>query len=100
MRLRRLPLGFPLGFSLGFSLGLLLGLLLAMPAEAEPPLRVTTDSPEYCLMLARRLATEPKAEDPAIRDLVADGLRLCEDGHIRTGIAKLRRALRLVFHPN
>ena len=78
---------------------LLLGLLLALPARAEQPLRVTTDSPEYCVMLADRLAARTTAEDPAVRSLVADGLRLCGDGHIRTGIAKLRRALRLVFHP-
>jgi hypothetical protein len=78
---------------------LLLALLLATPARAEHPLRVTTDSPEYCLMLVRRLAAQPASAQPTIRHLVADGLRLCEDGHIRTGIAKLRRALRLVHHP-
>ena len=50
-------------------------------------------------MLVRRLAAQPASAQPTIRHLVADGLRLCEDGHIRTGIAKLRRALRLVHHP-
>ncbi len=78
---------------------LLLGVALAMPAAAHQPLRVTTDSPEYCGQLAERLASQPAAEEEPVRALVEEGLRLCDSGHIRIGIAKLRRALRSV-HPS
>lgn len=71
----------------------LLGVALAAPAIADQPLRVTTDSPEYCGLLAARLSTQQGADQQAMA-LAAEGLRLCDSGHIRTGIAKLRRALR------
>ena len=72
---------------------LALAALLSAPARAEV-LRVTTDSAEYCHVLSLRLAgVEPHAGD-APRRLAEDGRRLCQDGHVRAGIAKLRRALR------
>ncbi len=52
----------------------------AMAAATDHPVRVTTDSSAYCTELAVRLAKQ--------------GQRLCESGHVRSGIAKLRRALR------
>lgn len=81
---------------------LLLSVVLAVPAPAlaiaDQPLRVTTDSPEYCGFLAARLSTQTGAAqtgaDQRVRALAEEGLRLCDNGHIRTGIAKLRRALR------
>jgi hypothetical protein len=74
----------------------LLGLAVFAPgAGAEPAsVRVTTDSYEYCTALARRLSVMPQAEREPIRSLRADGLRLCDDGYVRTGVARLRRALR------
>ncbi|MBX9594053.1 MAG: hypothetical protein K2X46_06800 [Roseomonas sp.] len=72
---------------------LLFGVALAAPAIADQPLRVTTDSPEYCGLLAARLTSQQGVDQQAMV-LVAEGLRLCDSGHIRTGIAKLRRALR------
>jgi hypothetical protein len=72
---------------------LLFSVALAAPAIADGPLRVTTDTPEYCGFLAARLSTQGSADQQA-RALAAEGLRLCDSGHIRTGIAKLRRALR------
>jgi len=72
--------------------------LLALPLRAEPasaqPVRVTTDSAEYCGILSERLALAPLAEAEPARSLAAEGRRLCQDGHVRTGVAKLRRALR------
>jgi len=73
-------------------------LLIAMPVSAavstERPIRVTTDSSAYCRELAVRLASHPGAEQPPVRSLAEEGQRLCDTGYVRTGIAKLRRALR------
>jgi hypothetical protein len=83
----------------GFVAGLLILPLLGVGAfgavaATEHPVRVTTDSSAYCLALSARLAEAPRgAEEPA-RSLAEEGQRLCETGHVRTGIAKLRRALR------
>ncbi len=79
-----------------FRFGLSAPLLVAAGAlgAAEPPVRVTTDSVAYCQALATRLAALPAAaEEPAL-SLAEEGRKLCETGHPRTGIAKLRRALR------
>jgi hypothetical protein len=80
---------------------LLLVLLLpvCMPAvpgaaRAEPSARVTSDTPEYCGSLAARIASNPAAAREPSRSLAAQGVELCGNGHVRTGIAKLRRALR------
>ncbi|MDN3564307.1 hypothetical protein ACFQY5_22910 [Paeniroseomonas aquatica] len=67
-------------------------LVLAVSATAEP--RVTTDTAEYCGSLVTRLAGMPAATREPSRSLMAEGVRLCDNGHVRTGIAKLRRAMR------
>lgn len=71
--------------------------LLAAPAwGAEPAApRLTSDSPEYCDVLSQRLTGMPQAEHTLPRLLGEEGRRLCATGHVRTGIAKLRRAIRL-----
>ena len=69
-------------------------LVLAMSASAEPGPRVTTDTIEYCGSLAARLAGMPAATQEPSRSLAAEGVRLCGNGHVRVGIAKLRRAVR------
>ncbi|MBL6076484.1 hypothetical protein JMJ56_00620 [Belnapia sp. T18] len=69
-------------------------LVLAMSASAEPGPRVTTDTVEYCGSLAARLAGMPAAAQEPSRRLAAEGMRLCGNGHVRVGIAKLRRAVR------
>ncbi len=77
-------------------------LLLAGPAVAGQPVRaslegavrVTTDSAAYCDELSARLALLPATETRAVRSLADEGAQLCREGHVRTGIAKLRRALR------
>ncbi|WP_237214190.1 hypothetical protein [Falsiroseomonas oryziterrae] len=66
---------------------------VAMPAANETPVRVTTDSGAYCQELVVRIAAQPNPGSD-IRLLAEEGKRLCETGHVRTGIAKLRRALR------
>ncbi len=69
-------------------------LALAISASAEPGPRVTTDTAEYCGSLAARLAEMPAATQEPSRSLAAEGMRLCGNGHLRVGIAKLRRAVR------
>lgn len=61
---------------------------------ADPPVQVTTDGVAYCRTLAARLAALPTATDEPALSLGREGRALCENGHVRTGIAKLRRALR------
>jgi hypothetical protein len=70
--------------------------VLSAPARAALPaeLRTVPQDLEYCQELAARLAPLPRAADEPVRSLAAEGARLCETGHIRTGIARLRRALR------
>lgn len=72
-------------------------LLAAFPARAtgaEPTPRVTTDSREYCAELVSRLDTLPGARDPAVRRMAEEGLHLCEAGHPRAGVTRLRLAIR------
>jgi hypothetical protein len=64
------------------------------PAAEMPPVRVTTDSAAYCQELALRVAAQPGTPSDAVRALAEEGQRLCDTGYVRTGIAKLRRALR------
>ncbi|MBW8271014.1 hypothetical protein [Caldovatus aquaticus] len=76
----------------------LLCLAPALPAAAageEAPVRVTSGTPEYCGALAARFAAVRRAAPPDARALAAEGTRLCGRGHVRTGVAKLRRAIRL-----
>ncbi|MEO3475169.1 hypothetical protein AAFN86_25130 [Roseomonas sp. CAU 1739] len=63
-------------------------------AGGEPMPRVTTDSREYCVELVHRLVVLPGAQDEVVRRMAEDGMRLCDTGHPRTGVAKLRRAIR------
>lgn len=93
------PPGSEIGFAILRGMGRLpiLALVLAAPAlatGAEPVARVTTDSPDYCRELAQRLAPMPGARSEPARSLAEDGLRLCENGHPRSGVARLRRAIR------
>jgi len=60
----------------------------------EPAPRVTTDSREYCVELAIRYAGLPNAGAEPARSLAEEGFRLCDEGHPRAGVAKLRRAIR------
>lgn len=71
----------------------------APTAADQSSVRVTTDSAEYCGVLAARLSAMPAAAREPARSLAEDGVRLCGSGHVRTGVAKLRRALRLA-QPN
>ena len=69
-------------------------LALAVPARAEQTPRIISDTQEYCGSLAARLEATPAARREPSRSLAEQGVALCGTGHVRTGIAKLRRALR------
>ncbi len=81
--------------------GLLL-LLGAAAARAQPltpgderPMRVMSDTPEFCAQLISRFA-EARASRPWMPPdslmLADEGQRMCAMGHIRGGIARLRMA--------
>jgi len=76
---------------------LLLALLAAAPAGAEE-LRVLGPGPEDCEDLAQRLSLLPRGRQEPARRLAEEGVQLCQDGQIRQGVAKLRRALRTAQH--
>ena len=56
--------------------------------------RILDATPEYCRSLAIRFSALPPVRAEPYRALGQEGVRLCGDGHVRTGVTKLRRALR------
>jgi hypothetical protein len=55
---------------------------------------------EYCGHLAGRVATahqQAVQPPPEVEILVVEGRRMCDEGHVRGGIARLRRALMLLL---
>ncbi|MBU6497675.1 MAG: hypothetical protein KGJ41_15835 [Rhodospirillales bacterium] len=84
---------------------LLLGMVPAVPALAQHgadegrPMRVITDTPEFCHRLAGEFAAEQRAAlrpHPVAHDLALTGERMCGNGQIRPGIMRLRRALQIL----
>jgi hypothetical protein len=80
--------------------GLLLGLGPAALSQTSPtsgrPMRVTTDTPEYCDDLAGRVEAASRAHPVAaaqVQSLASEGRQMCNIGLIRGGLARLRRAL-------
>ena len=72
----------------------LFALLSVLPVLADENPRISTKSHECCEELFARLAASPLPVTAVSRELGEDGRRLCANGHLRTGIAKLRRAPR------
>ncbi len=66
-------------------------------------LEVTSDTPEYCLRLLDRLSdrvrTAPAPAPHEVTDLSSEGQRMCDQGQIRGGIMRLRRAWLLMTPP-
>jgi len=71
----------------------------ASPAAETMP-RILDATPEYCRALAGRLAALPTARMEPSRSLGEEGVKLCGDGFVRTGVTKLRRALRAAHARN
>jgi hypothetical protein len=64
------------------------------------PMEITTDTPEYCHELMKRMSELLKlARAPVpheVDDLTSEGRRMCDHGHTRGGIMRLRSALMLM----
>jgi hypothetical protein len=83
-----------------------LGVLLASVPFAltvagdAPPAVVTTDTPEYCHRLIDRISelmgAASRPPPVTVSSLSDEGQRLCDEGHTRPGILRLRRALMLL----
>jgi hypothetical protein len=71
---------------------LLLASWSALAQQAAP--RLISDSPEYCAELAGRFAALGSDAPAHLRLLADEGRQLCAEGQTRSGIAKLRRALK------
>ena len=72
-------------------------------AEDAPP-EITSDSPAYCLQLHQRVETlrlnaggVPPLE---VSQLAAEGLSMCDNGHAKGGVMRLRRAMTILMHPD
>jgi hypothetical protein len=65
---------------------------LVVPAAADEPMEITSDTPFYCIHLAQQLDAKAGLTAEA-RRLSADGRRMCESGHVVRGLARLRRAM-------
>ncbi|MBO1079394.1 hypothetical protein [Roseomonas haemaphysalidis] len=75
---------------------LLSSALIAFPGVPRPTAEVRTvpQGREYCEELSARLAPLPGAAQEPARSLAEEGMTMCREGHVRTGVARLRRALR------
>ena len=62
-------------------------------SRAEDPMPITSDTPGYCLGLAQRMAEDAVTMPPQVRVLWEQGRDLCQRGHIRGGLIRLRRAM-------
>ncbi|MFC3126606.1 hypothetical protein ACFOD4_16195 [Pseudoroseomonas globiformis] len=85
---------------MGLSSYSLLLLLLVAPMAEAAELRVLSPTRADCADLAARLAREPRSRQDTLRDLAREGERLCQAGHVRAGLARLRRALRAAQQPS
>ena len=77
---------------------LLSSALLALPTGLPPSAAEVHTLPqgrEYCDELSARLAPLPGAAREPARSLAEEGRALCRQGNVRTGVARLRRALRV-----
>jgi hypothetical protein len=69
-------------------------------SAGTPPMEITTDTPEYCQKLLRRigelvrLATAPVPHEAS--DLTTEGQKMCDHGQTRMGIMRLRSALMIM----
>ena len=70
-------------------------LFASAPAFAQQSApRLISESPEYCAELAGRFAAIGRDAPSQLRLLADEGRQLCAEGQTRSGIAKLRRALK------
>jgi len=68
------------------------------PADTTHPVAITTDSPAYCETLERTIDAYTHRIPPQTQTLETEGRHLCQTGHVRAGIDRLRRALVTLKH--
>jgi hypothetical protein len=72
---------------------------LAQPVPGNAPPHMTTQGAEYCAHLNGEVAQaqHDRVQAPGEALLLADeGARMCDRGHYRAGVARLRRALSIM----
>jgi len=74
-----------------------LAFLLIMPtspamSQEQPPIPLTSDTAQYCAQLAEAI-TARHSPLPEVAHLLAEGRELCDQGEVRSGLRRLRRAL-------
>jgi hypothetical protein len=77
----------------------LLALSQSGPPSVAGPMMVTTDTPAYCNDLAAQVAAAQRAHpaaQPEAARLAREGRQMCDNGLIRGGLLRLRRALLLL----
>jgi hypothetical protein len=70
-------------------------------AQEAPPIPLTSDTPQYCAQLAEAI-TARHSTLPEVLRLLADGREMCDQGEVRSGLRRLRRALVILdrkIHP-
>lgn len=76
-------------------------MLMSLPtarglAQDAPPIPLTSDTAQYCAQLAKQI-TDWHSSLPEVARLLADGREMCEQGEVRSGLRRLRRAL-VILH--
>lgn len=79
----------------------------SQPAPSSGPMRVTTDTPEYCEELSERVshaehdhATTAVGRHAEVAELAEEGHQMCATGLIRGGLLRLRRAWMMLRSEN
>lgn len=74
---------------------------LGLPSrDGQGPVeQLTTDTPEFCHHLLKRLQQAEQAHPPSptVLALSDEGRMMCDHGEVRRGVHRLRRALRMVM---
>ncbi len=66
-------------------------------AQEQSPITVTTDTPQYCAQLVQQI-TQRHSSMPDVARLLSEGRELCEQGEVRSGLRRLRRAEIILNH--
>ena len=76
------------------------GMAVSAHGQSRDPI-ITSDTPAYCGVLRNRIngLTRGVAVPNEAVTLSAEGERMCEQGQIRGGIMRLRRAIAILRHP-
>ena len=72
---------------------------LDQPMDNVPPPHLTTPTADYCAHLNREVGRQPGPPQPSARTLAEEGARMCDRGHYRGGVVRLRRALMIMRGP-